>query len=300
MIYYNKKSYKDLQNLLPRKINILDIGSRGGADGWLLDINDSLEKTNFDADPNLKQDFTALFDKLEKKNFYFCKDPSQSSFFQPNPIIKDYEDESRRLNYKIIKDIETVTLDSLNIKKNIDLIKIDTQGSEFEIICGALNLIKKNKPLIFLETWSHPIYKKVKHFSEIIIELEKNDYELWGMDDKAAAFRLDVKKHFDKNFSRRRAAGYNLFMVPNIKDIKNLFSKDKLQIYSFIFFLHGYSDWAHFLLENFEEDNFKKQLNKDILKFNKYHKFYYLIYIVKDLVQKLLGKGSLPRYKNFT
>lgn len=47
--------------------------------------------------------------------------------------------------------IKVVKLDDLKLE-NIDFIKIDTEGSELLVLEGALNLIKKNKPLIQVET----------------------------------------------------------------------------------------------------------------------------------------------------
>lgn len=50
-------------------------------------------------------------------------------------------------------DFEFRTLDSLNIKEMIDLIKIDVEGCELEVLNGGLNTIKKNKPIILIETF---------------------------------------------------------------------------------------------------------------------------------------------------
>ena len=47
--------------------------------------------------------------------------------------------------------IETITVDSLNIA-DVDLIKIDTQGVEFEVIDGAYNTIERCKPVIHIES----------------------------------------------------------------------------------------------------------------------------------------------------
>lgn len=46
--------------------------------------------------------------------------------------------------------VQVKTLDSFNFK-NVSLIKIDTEGHQDEVISGALNTIKRNKPVIIFE-----------------------------------------------------------------------------------------------------------------------------------------------------
>ena len=96
-----------------------------------------------------------MSDVISYKKFYKCEDLTKF-FFQPNPAIKDFENEEIRLKYEIIEDVKTVTVDSLNLEKNIDVIKIDTQGSEFEILMGSIELLKKDMPLLFLNL-TYPI-----------------------------------------------------------------------------------------------------------------------------------------------
>ena len=48
-------------------------------------------------------------------------------------------------------DVETKKLDSFNFPNEISFIKIDVEGHEFEVIKGAENTIKKNKPVLLVE-----------------------------------------------------------------------------------------------------------------------------------------------------
>ena len=47
--------------------------------------------------------------------------------------------------------VKCSTIDSIFSDTKIDLIKIDTEGSEYDIIKGGINTIKKYKPKILLE-----------------------------------------------------------------------------------------------------------------------------------------------------
>jgi FkbM family methyltransferase len=47
--------------------------------------------------------------------------------------------------------VETLTIDSLNIKEKVSFIKVDIQGSDLFALQGAKELILKNKPVIIFE-----------------------------------------------------------------------------------------------------------------------------------------------------
>ena len=83
-------------------------------------------------------------------------------------------------NFKLIKEkIKIQKLDRLNLKP--DLIKIDTEGSELDVIKSSLKTIKKYKPLIIVE-YNHINFLNIK---KILIKLgykayiyENNNFEL--------------------------------------------------------------------------------------------------------------------------
>ena len=53
----------------------------------------------------------------------------------------------------IITTEKCITIDSLGLKE-LDFIKIDVEGAEFEVLAGAAETIKKLHPVIILETWN--------------------------------------------------------------------------------------------------------------------------------------------------
>lgn len=72
------------------------------------------------------------------------------------------------------------------IKERIDLIKIDTNGSELEVIFSLLNIIKKHKPILIVENNDirniHNFLKKYNYQKFYVLNgiLKKHNYQNSG------------------------------------------------------------------------------------------------------------------------
>ena len=76
-------------------------------------------------------------------------------------------------NLSHMDEVSVVTLDSLDIKGNVKLIKIDTEGMELNVLYGATKLIKKDKPILIVEINHIPEsegYKKVINYLDETLE----------------------------------------------------------------------------------------------------------------------------------
>ena len=269
------------------KINYLDIGSRGGLSGWFAEIEDKLNVLSFEASEN-----EGLFNFSGKKNFYLTKNGVTSSFFRPNPIIQIYENQKHRFDYKEIEmKVDTLDNKMKNNDKKIDLIKIDTQGSEFEIIQGGLQTIKKDKPFIFVETWSYPYYEKIKYFDEILSELRKLDYEIYLM-EVAASTRLEYKHIFKENFGNKKHTGFNIFLAPSIDEICKISNKEEKIKKSFLFFVHDLLSFSYKIIEN-SDGEYQKTLKNIIDKRIRYKHFYKFLNYFDFLKSKLIKKNNV-------
>lgn len=74
--------------------------------------------------------------------------------------IQFYIDQNRFSNSGIIQQVKSqeisvacTTLDDAIKRDDIELVKIDTEGSEFEVLKGMVNIISSSRPLIFIECW---------------------------------------------------------------------------------------------------------------------------------------------------
>lgn len=106
----------------------------------------------------------SLFNKAVDKNisskyFYYNNKKIDEEAFS---LIKN-----RRFNKK--KKIFTTTLDKELKNKNVDIIKIDVEGSEYNVLQGSKNIITNNKPVLFIEATHKTLF-------DVNLFLLKNNY----------------------------------------------------------------------------------------------------------------------------
>ena len=120
--------------------------------------------------------------KIKIKHF----NESSSSTLKKININSNYFKKKKRLisslnnfNYYKEIDVNQVSLDEYIIEKNIkkiDFLKIDTEGSEYEIILGAVKNIKNIKLILFEHHFDDMILKEYK-FSDINNFLIQNNFK---------------------------------------------------------------------------------------------------------------------------
>lgn len=78
--------------------------------------------------------------------------------------------------------VKTNTIDNLFLETKIDLIKIDTEGSEYDIIKGGKETIKKYKPKILLEYNDSNIRQCGHTIEELNSLIDEINYEVFWFD----------------------------------------------------------------------------------------------------------------------
>ena len=61
------------------------------------------------------------------------------------PVVGGYHTSGGRLSENGQINVNSITLDSINIEKPLVAMKIDTEGHEYEVLKGGINHIKKHK-----------------------------------------------------------------------------------------------------------------------------------------------------------
>ena len=197
--YHQKAINRILMNLDLKKV--IDIGAHKGEFlENIISINKKMKVYSFEPQSkifsNLKNSFTTkknIFiynlaisnvNKKQKLNINIKTSTSTFSNYNESSYWKKIKDfliaglnKSSIVNSELV---QSVTLDKFckkNDIKKIDLLKIDTEGHEFEVLSGATNLLKKNIRYILIEFHFSKIYK---NYNKIKIEklLKKNNYIL--------------------------------------------------------------------------------------------------------------------------
>lgn len=203
-----------------KKINIFDIGASDGIASKFFLKNLKVNKIIcYEPDKNYVKILKninkkiivkpyAVGEKEQKINVYF---PEYNILKKKFRLItycyynKDILRKQIQLDFKFRKKIKIVKK-SLKINKikpsnfKIDLIKIDVNGFEYSVIKGCINIIKKYKPAIILETG--------KDIEKIHTLLKKNNYFKFRFNKSEKKFKKDnynkalntyflQKKHFN-------------------------------------------------------------------------------------------------------
>ena len=228
--YLNEKSYfsNNKYNFSPLikkilkdiKIIALDVGAQGGFNSdnffskkYNLFFEEILvEPIKSEAD-KLESKFIikkGLWSKKEKRKLYILDNRlGSSSMYEPNELNFDLHDIKQEDfgNYNVTRttEIECDTIDSqlseLNIK-NLDYLKIDTQGAELEILKG----LGSYRPLLLkIEVQFFSMYKDVPSWHKLINYLSDLNYVLIDL--------KDIGSH-----SSRIPAEADMIFIPNFDD----------------------------------------------------------------------------------
>lgn len=91
----------------------------------------------------------------------------------------------------------SITIDEFcesNEITRVDLIKIDTEGHELPVLKGAVNILKKQQPVIIFETGRYLMDEQGVHFMEYLVLLETLGYRLYSLQRNMEVTRDNHKK----------------------------------------------------------------------------------------------------------
>jgi FkbM family methyltransferase len=250
------------KNLIDNPINYADIGARGGLLDFLEPFEDLLNTIYFEPDieefEKMKQQYSkrkatiinaAVSDSNSVKTLYLTKKRGGSSLLHPSGnmigmMSIDGEGTSRFSVEETIQ-IQTRRLDEV-IKfeeTQIDLLKIDTQGSEFEILtalgahrpflicaeCATTEIYKGQKTMFavgaLLENLGYfPLHLMDGHLVSKTLSNWRNSTQLYGdvifVPDNSAKGRAIIERDVEKWFASLCMHGYMDFALWQIDELK--------------------------------------------------------------------------------
>ena len=113
-----------------------------------------------------------------------------NSYYPTNSMLATHVDSSKNWNDEVFVtqkkiQVNSVTLDDFVQQMGIDtidILKMDTQGTEYQILEGSSGFLGEGKiSLIYLEIIMMPTYQQQKHFDEILLLLRKNGFNLYNL-----------------------------------------------------------------------------------------------------------------------
>lgn len=254
MIMKEKNLKKKSFSLLVKKyikshISFIDIGALGFTYEPLEKFSDLYSYYGFDPafDKNFQKDklynknkkkwaqYTiypfALDKKNSKKILKIYNADTNNSFLTSNPVIVNRYNMSNKWSVKEKISIKTTSLDSIQrkfkIKNFCDILKIDTQGTELEILKGSKKVLK-NCNFLISEISFLNLYKNQCLFSDVEAFLRSQGFSFYAFTD----IFYRSKKYFDKTkfFGRERMIFGDAIFIKDIfdKNKKNKFNNSDL------------------------------------------------------------------------
>ena len=127
----------------------------------------------------------ALYDKKGEKDFYITSYTSACGFYKPDKKIVRRFGREDIFEITDITKVKTIDLDSFSNEyelPNIDFIKLDTEGSELDILKGAEKTLKNSVLGLSIEVEFIKMYLDQPLFSEIDQYLRLLNFELYDLD----------------------------------------------------------------------------------------------------------------------
>lgn len=175
---YQKETVEFFYGLIEEESCVLDVGAQSGAFSLLAQYFPDAIFHCFEPDP---VNYECLIENIAINNINnivsyemaLSKEPKEGTLNICNfhrglntlgtNLLRFNEENTQKIKIKI------ESIDNLFLNKKVDLIKIDTEGAEYDILLGAKNTIAKFKPKILLEYYD----ENLKQFGRNIDNLNE-------------------------------------------------------------------------------------------------------------------------------
>jgi FkbM family methyltransferase len=260
------------------KIICVDVGARWGITEPWIHFGDIVNVIGFEPDgaeckklnaQARKKDMfikylpVALLDGKKDATLNITKSPGCSSLLRPNKKILNQFPDAGRFDIVNETQIHTNSLDSVleeNRIENIDFVKVDTQGTELNILQGAEQALSKDVFGIAVEVEFIQLYEGQPLFADVDVYLRENGFTLFDLNRHRWK-----RKNIPANMPSRGQIifGDALYLRTDFgEDIKSI-SRIKGLKMIMIAALHGYYDYGRYLNESFLEYGIFSQEDKN-------------------------------------
>lgn len=258
-------------------LSLIDVGARWGVNEMFLPLSKITSVMAFEPDKeeankiianakskgswaSLEVKPTALGNKTGKANLHVLKRPNNSSLYPVDPMCaKRYEldgfQEVKKISVPIQK-LDDIAEDFYETSKNAhfaDIVKLDTQGSEFDIILGGQKTLGDNTACLICEVPFFSPYANVRTFGEIEKKLTSLGFSFYGFIDfkSRSTKRLDKKQsHGRERVMQADAVFFKDLLTVNCNAVTQPNRQSKVTYLSA--FLLGYFDYCLEILDHWK------------------------------------------------
>jgi len=128
----------------------------------------------------------ALSEKSGRRHFYITQYPSSCGFYPTDmKLMRRFVGGEENLSIIKTEDIETVDFDSFSADygiDHVDFMKLDTEGSELDILKGAFGILNKSVIGVSVEVEFLEMHKKQPVFSDVDVFLRSNGFALFDLE----------------------------------------------------------------------------------------------------------------------
>jgi len=281
-------SFKKLIN--DDRVNIVDVGAREELFAPYNKLPQDLIKVfGFEPDAKEAERLKNLYKPEEREYFPFglwnkttdiklsySEVPGNSSIHPPN--MERLKELFPPINWKTRTPKEILTLgvksiDDINAETpfDCDLLKVDTQGSEYEILVGAEKFLKSNVSFVLLETWTFEVHKDQALSGKIMEWMNERGFTLIRLNNGAEWERKTDKPIPIKGM--QTLVGLDLLFVRNEFKFDNpSFQKSKIVKAAALAELYGFPDLGIQILETWSDSSDENAAKAKSIIYNNWQK----------------------------
>jgi FkbM family methyltransferase len=266
-----------LRLLGDRPIGFVDVGARGGVHPIVDPIGPAVAVLGFEPDPaeserlrgdrslmqryaRLQIETAALADRIGPATLYEVSAPTNSSLRSPNSVFVERYGMTKWHTVGQVP-IDTTTLDHVLFERRQsesewgEAIKIDTQGTEYEILLGAARTLRERTMFVCVEVSFCELYVGQKLFSDVELLLRQHGFAFYGFDRTFNRSRKSLDKRNCWGRERPIQADAYFFKDPFDRnpDFVRPANRRIWTILAAFAFMTGYHDFALELLERLDE-----------------------------------------------
>ncbi len=237
-------------------LGFVDIGARGGVHSLVEPIAPYVSVLGFepdnaacaavnaiDAEPWATMHClpVALSHRAGKATLYHCAASTNDSL---RPINQKFVDRYNMTNFAPagMEEVQTETLDRVlaDFPSQGEFLKLDTQGTEYEILQGAHNTLNRRTAAIYCEVEFAQIYQDQKLFSDVESLVRDYGFSFLGFDNMSFRSRTPWK-------GRERLLHADALFIKD--PLERMMSERQKQVAAMACLLCGYDDFANEIME---------------------------------------------------